>query len=82
LTGGRIFHFPIYIGMGLTTVQRYCAACDLAQFSSQTQTQNMTITGQWNKSHFLPSSDSIISESVFELRITSCYKRIWNYNYI
>ena len=29
LTGGRIFDFPINFSMGLTTVQRYCAACDL-----------------------------------------------------
>jgi len=29
-TGGRIFHFPIDFWMGLTTVQRYCAACDLS----------------------------------------------------
>ena len=28
-TGGRIFDFPIDFSMGLTTVQRYCAACDL-----------------------------------------------------
>ena len=27
-TGGRIFHFSIDFWMGLTTVQRYCAACD------------------------------------------------------
>jgi len=27
-TGGRIFDFPIDCSMGLTTVQRYCAACD------------------------------------------------------
>jgi len=27
-TGGRIFDFPIDFCMGLTTVQRYCAACD------------------------------------------------------
>ena len=27
-TGGRISHFPIDFCMGLTTVQRYCAACD------------------------------------------------------
>ena len=29
-TGGRIFHFPIDndLWLGLTTVQRYCAACD------------------------------------------------------
>ena len=26
--GGRIFHFPIDFRMGLTTVQRYRAACD------------------------------------------------------
>jgi len=27
-TGGQIFNFPIDFSMGLTTVQRYCAACD------------------------------------------------------
>ena len=27
-TGSRIFDFPIDFSMGLTTVQRYCAACD------------------------------------------------------
>ena len=27
-TGGRIFDFPFDFSMGLTTVQRYCAACD------------------------------------------------------
>jgi len=27
-TGDRIFDFPIDFSMGLTTVQRYCAACD------------------------------------------------------
>ena len=27
-TGGRIFDFSIDFSMGLTTVQRYCAACD------------------------------------------------------
>ena len=28
-TGGRIFHFSYWFRMGLTTVQRYCAACDV-----------------------------------------------------
>jgi len=28
-TGGRIFDFPIDFSMGFTTVQRYCAACDI-----------------------------------------------------
>ena len=28
-TGGRIFDFCIDFSMGLTTAQRYCAACDL-----------------------------------------------------
>ena len=27
-TGGKIFHFSYWFWMGLTTVQRYCAACD------------------------------------------------------
>ena len=30
-TGGRISHFPIDFRMGLTTVQRDCAACDTPQ---------------------------------------------------
>jgi len=37
-TGGRIFDFPIDFSMGLTTVQRYCAACDkgkIAQLKQQ-----------------------------------------------
>jgi len=33
-TGGRIFDFPIDFSMGLTTVQRYCAACDVKFFPS------------------------------------------------
>ena len=32
-TGGRIFDFPIDFSMGLTTVQRYCAACDDRRYS-------------------------------------------------
>jgi len=28
LQGGRISHFPIHFRMGLTTVQRDCAACE------------------------------------------------------
>ena len=31
-TGGRIFDFLIDFSMGLTTVQRYCAACDIEEF--------------------------------------------------
>ena len=31
-TGVRTFHFPIDFWMGLTTVQRYCAACDAHDF--------------------------------------------------
>jgi len=33
-TGGRIFDFCIDFSMGLTTVQRYCAACDATFYSS------------------------------------------------
>jgi len=29
-TGGRILHFSYWFRMGLTTVQRYCAACDFS----------------------------------------------------
>ena len=32
-TGGRIFDFCIDFSMGLTTVQRYCAACDCSYFT-------------------------------------------------
>jgi len=31
-TGGRSFDFCIDFSMGLTTVQRYCAACDSTMF--------------------------------------------------
>jgi len=31
-TGGLIFDFSIDFSMGLTTVQRYCAACDMCWF--------------------------------------------------
>jgi len=34
-TGGRIFHFSYWFWMGLTTVQRYCAACDNANRSRE-----------------------------------------------
>jgi len=33
-TGGRISHFPIHFCMGLTTVQRDCAACDSKSHTS------------------------------------------------
>ena len=33
-TAGRIFHFSYWFWMGLTTVQRYCAACDVWLFES------------------------------------------------
>jgi len=41
-TEGRIFDFPIDFSMGLTTVQRYCAACDLKVTIIQRQ-----ITRKW-----------------------------------
>ena len=34
-TGGRISHFPIDFCMGLTTVQRDCAACDFVLIGRQ-----------------------------------------------
>ena len=40
-TGGRIFVFPIDFSMGLTTVQRYCAACDDKTRLGQKRTINM-----------------------------------------
>jgi len=51
-TGGRIFDFPIDFSMGLTTVQRYCAACEQQCFATwdflnkrvrQTQTDRQAI---------------------------------------
>ena len=38
-TGGRIFDFPIDFSMGLTTVQRYCAACDVLDLSIRSSTE-------------------------------------------
>ena len=35
-TGGRIFDFPIDFSMGLTTVQRCCAACDMDRQKTHT----------------------------------------------
>ena len=35
-TGGRIFDFPIDFSMGLTTVQRYCTACDICIYYVRT----------------------------------------------
>jgi len=31
--GGRISYFPIYFCIGLTTVQRYCVACDIVKLT-------------------------------------------------
>jgi len=42
-TGGRIFDFPIDFSMDLTTVQRYCAACDATRLSAAKQPPVMTI---------------------------------------
>jgi len=36
-TGGRIFDFCIDFSMGLTTVQRYCAACDCSDVPGQVE---------------------------------------------
>ena len=41
-TGGRISHFPIDFCMGLTTVQRDCAACD--DVSCITATIELTVS--------------------------------------
>ena len=42
-TGGRIFDFPIDFSMGLTTVRRYCAACDNSIFSFATWRSTLEI---------------------------------------
>jgi len=41
-TGGRIFHFSYWFWMGLTTVQRYCAACDTCLWQTDTWQQHNT----------------------------------------
>jgi len=58
-TGGQIFDFPIDFSMGLTTVQRYCAACDqsvviclimtgLFFWVARNQVKNWFETGEFN----------------------------------
>ena len=58
-TGGQIFDFPIDFSMGLTTVQRYCAACDqsvviclimtgLFCWVARNQVKNWFETGEFN----------------------------------
>ena len=48
-TGGRIFDFPIDFSMGLTTVQRYCAACDVLKFVTVSV---CTVHGIWLSANF------------------------------
>ena len=48
-TGGRIFDFPIDFSIGLTTVQRYCAACDY----------KVELTGVGNRSQ-INADDTIV----------------------
>ena len=43
-TGGRIFDFPIDFSMGLTTVQRYCAACDIQHCETDTAGSTNTMS--------------------------------------
>ena len=43
-TGGRISHFPIAFCMGLTTVQRDCAACDPLTYMDGEYVDFMTLT--------------------------------------
>jgi len=43
-TGGRIFDFPIDFSMGLTTVQRYCAACDVPFSTCHVNTISMLLS--------------------------------------
>ena len=43
-TGGQIFDFPIDFSMGLTTVQRYCAACDESYLFHSLYDDTLTVT--------------------------------------
>jgi len=52
-TGGRIFDFPIDFSMGLTTVQRYCAACEM-QSGKVLLSRRSIIHGVTMKSGFEP----------------------------
>ena len=51
-TGGRISHFPVDFCMGLTTVQRDCAACDEARRPYRADCDSMTLNAR--------NSDSIL----------------------
>jgi len=55
-TGGRIFDFPVDCSMGLTTVQRYCAACDFASKSGVTLKTGLGfVEGHWKWHHSIGS---------------------------
>jgi len=43
--GGRIFHFSYWFWIGLTTVQRYCAACDNHTYGSARTTTKVNKNG-------------------------------------
>ena len=53
-TGGRISSFPIDSFMGLTTVQRYCAACD--RFRNSVCSPGRTVAFYRNKLQFVVES--------------------------
>ena len=49
-TGGRISHFPIDFCMGLTTVQRDCAACNYAGAERGAETERGTEVAEYDLS--------------------------------
>jgi len=59
-TGGRIFNFSYWFWMGLTTVQRYCAACDTGVWHTDTQTHGHTTM-------------AITRASLWRLAVKTCY---------
>jgi len=61
-TGGRISHFPIDFCMGLTTVQRDCAACDTVFHSTTTTIQ---------PNYLIPSLNFIVLFVFADVRITT-----------
>jgi len=55
---GRIFHCPIDFWMGLTTVQRYCAACDIANTTRCRVNYRKNMTSSTNRKYITSSLSS------------------------
>ena len=78
-TGGRISHFPIDFYMGLTTVQRDCAACDYRVIRV---TGSIRVTGQLVPGRVgsrVSTADpvpSLLCWTVLECMMTDCSRQL------